>query len=61
MNYYCLTQQDIIQEGDEERTNWGTWEPVNPEWVGHRKGSIMSWKYKVRRSKKEAGDERNTL
>ena len=57
MKHYYLNQWDTIEAGDEQWTAWGTWEPIKPEWVGSRKGSIMGWRYKVRREVKEAGDD----
>ena len=49
MKYKKLTQRDIIQKDDEYRTNWGTWEQIEPEFVGKRKGSVFSWTLKMRR------------
>ena len=47
--YQRLTQRDTIEKGDEIFTNWGTWEPVDPEYVGCRKGKIYGWYVKIRR------------
>lgn len=47
--YKKLTQRDIIEEGDEYRTNWGTWRAIEPEFIGKRKGSVFSWTLKMRR------------
>jgi len=50
MNMYRrLTQRDIIKEGDDYRTNWGTWATIEPEYIGKRKGSVFSWTVKMRR------------
>ena len=49
MKYERLTQRDIIQKDDEYWTNWGTWEQIEPEHVGKRKGSILGWHTKMRR------------
>ena len=47
--YKRLTQRDIIREGDEYRTNWGTWWPIEPEYIGKRKGAKLGWYVKMRR------------
>jgi hypothetical protein len=49
MKYKKLTQQDIIQENDEYRTNWGSWTEIEPEYIGKRKGSVLGWYVKMRR------------
>lgn len=49
MKYKTLTQRDIIQNGDEYRTNWGSWAQIEPEFVGIRKGAILGWYVKMRR------------
>ena len=60
--YKRLTQRDIIQAGDEYRTNWGWWETIKPEYVGKRKGAVFGWYVKMRRkdlahTEKGEGDE----
>ena len=47
--YRRLTQRDIMKEGDEYRTNWGTWRLIEPRFVGKRKGSVFGWTLKMRR------------
>ena len=42
-----LTQRDIIKEGDEYRTNWGTWQTIEPEYIGKRKGAVLGWYVKM--------------
>ena len=49
MKYQKLTQRDVIQTGDEYRTNWGTWWPIEPDHVGKRKGSVFGHWLKMRR------------
>lgn len=49
IKYKRLTQQDIIQAGDEYKTTWGTWTKIEPTDVGVRKGSIMGYYVKMRR------------
>ena len=49
MKYRQLTQQDIIQEDDEYRTNWGSWVQIESEYVGIRKGAILGWYVRMRR------------
>ena len=44
-----LTQQDIIQKGDEYRTSWGTWIKIEKEFIGKRKGTVFSHTLKMRR------------
>ena len=51
--YKRLTQRDIIEAGDEYRTNWGTWWPIEPEYIGKRKGAVLGWYVKMRRNIKE--------
>lgn len=50
--YVRLTQRDIIQDGDEYRTNWDTWEPIEPKYIGKRKGAVFGWYLKMRRKDK---------
>ena len=47
--YKRLTQQDIIKAGDEYWANWGTWETIEPEYIGKRKGAVLGWYVKMRR------------
>ena len=54
MKYIRLTQRDIIKKGDEYKTNWDTWDKIEPEHVGKRKGAVMGWYVKMRRYR---GDE----
>lgn len=49
MKYQKLTQQDIIQESDEYKTNWGSWVQIESEFVGKRKGAVLGWYIKMRR------------
>ena len=51
-----LTQRNIIQKDDEYRTNWGTWEQIEPEHVGKRKGAVMGWYVKMRRVRELGGN-----
>ena len=48
--YKRLTQRDIIEAGDEYRTNWGTWWPIEREYIGKRKGAVLDWYVKMRRN-----------
>ena len=56
LKYIRLTQRDIIQQGDECRTNWGTWEQIEPEHVGKRKEAVMGWYVKMRRVRALGGN-----
>lgn len=47
--YRRLTQRDIIRAGDEYRTNWGTWQHIEHEYIGKRKGAVFGWYLKMRR------------
>ena len=49
MKYKYLTQRDIILNGDEYRSNYGTWEEIEPEYVGKRKGELFSHYTRIRR------------
>ena len=50
--YRRLTQRDIIKEGDEYRTNWGTWRLIERFFIGKRKGVVFSWTLKMRRKER---------
>lgn len=54
--YQRLKQCDIIQENDEYRTPWGTWHPIEPEFIGKRKGKVFSHYLKMRRRITEAAE-----
>ena len=47
--YRRLTQRDIIRAGDLYRTTYGTWRPIEDEYIGKRKGSMLGWYVKMRR------------
>jgi len=49
VKYKKLTQRDVIENGDEYRTNWGTWGKIESEYVGKRKGAVFGWHLKMRR------------
>lgn len=49
MKYIRLTQRDTIQQGDEYRTNWGTWRPIEQEHIGKQKGKVFGHWLKMRR------------
>jgi len=53
MKYKRLTQRDIMQDGDEYRTTWGTWQAIESEFIGKRKGAVFGWYLKMRRKFKE--------
>jgi len=50
MKYKRLTQRDIINPGDEYKTNWGTWQKIEDKFVGIRKGKIFGHYVKMRRA-----------
>jgi len=52
MKYKKLTQQNIIQENDEYKTSWGSWTQIESEFVGKRKGAVLGWYIKMRRTYK---------
>lgn len=56
-----LTQQDIIQKGDEYKTSWGTWSEIEDEFIGERKGAIFSHTLKMRRKEKPHGKINQTV
>jgi len=49
MKYKYLTQRDIIRENDEYYTSYGTWQRIESEYVGKRKGAMLGWYIKMRR------------
>jgi len=52
-----LTQRDIIEPGDEYWSNWGTWEQIEAEYVGLRKGSVFGHYTKMRRKEAKYGND----
>lgn len=49
MKYQYLKQRDIIREGDEFYTSYGSWLNIASSYVGKRKGQVFGHYVRMRR------------